>query len=164
MDYWITNADSLLHQIFMIVMGSLYAFALLLGVSYKAVNIYCYFVLFPLSFSLFLKGWKKFMFFPISLLFFLIPGFEAFSTEIFQHCVILLNKSAAFVNSNYVAMSVYLCVLFPLLLYILLIHIRFGKRKTKQVLLGIGILSALYMMSIYPFMKTWLLYFQEHLV
>ena len=164
MEYWIDNADSFFHQIFMIVMGSLYALSWLLGVSYKAVNIYVYSVLFPLSFSLFLKGWKKFMFIPVSLLFFLIPHFEEFSSKLFDQCVIFLNKSAALLNSDYVAMSVYMCVLLPLLLYMLLIHIRFGKRKSQQVLLGIGIVSAVYMISVYPFLKTWLLYFQEQLV
>ena len=164
MQFWIDNADSFFHQIFMIVMGSLYALSWLLGVSYKAVNIYCYFVLFPLSFSLFLKGWKKFLFLPASLFFFLIPDFEKFSTELFDLCVIFLNRSAALFHTNYIAMSVYLCVLLPLLLYLLLIHIRFGKRKSQQVLFGIGIVSAVYMIGIYPFLKTWLLYFQGQMV
>ena len=104
------------------------------------------------------------MFIPVSLLFFLIPHFEEFSSKLFDQCVIFLNKSAALLNSDYVAMSVYMCVLLPLLLYMLLIHIRFGKRKSQQVLLGIGIVSAVYMISVYPFLKTWLLYFQEQLV
>lgn len=164
MEYWIDHADSFFHQIFMIVMGSLYALSWLLGVSYKAVNIYCYFVLFPLSFSLFLKGRKKFLFLPVSLLFFLIPDVEEFSKGLFDHCVTFLNSTAALFHSNYIAMSIYLCVVPPLLLYMLLIHIRFGKRKSQQVLLGIGIVSAVYMIGVYPFLKTWLLYFQEQLV
>ena len=164
MEYWIDNADSFLHQVFMLVMGSLYALSWLLGVSYKAVNIYCYFILFPLSFSLFLKDWKKYLFLPISLLFFLIPGLESISSSLFDQCVIFLNKSAELIGSNYVAMSVYLCVLLPLLLYLLSIHIRFGKRKSQKVLLGIGIVSAVYIIGVYPFMKMWLLYFQEQLI
>ena len=164
MEYWIHNADSFHHQIFMIVMGSLYALSWLLGISYKAMNIYCYFILFPLSFMLFLKGRTKYLFLPISLLFFLIPGFEVFSSELFDLCVIFLNNSAALLHSNYVAMSVYLCVLLPLMLYMLSVYTRFGKRKSQQILLGIGIVSAVYMIGVYPFMKIWLLYFQEQLV
>ena len=164
MEYWINNADSLLHQIFMIVMGGLYGLSWLLGISYKAVNIYCYFVLFPLSFILFWKDRKKSLFLPASLLFFLLPGAEVFSAALFDRCVFFLNKCAALINSSYIAVSVYLCVLLPLLLFMLLINIRFGKRKTQQILLGIGIVSAVYMLGVYPFMKTWLLYFQEQLV
>ena len=164
MEYWIYNADSFIHQVFMIVMGSLYGLAWLLGISYKAVNIYCYFVLFPLSFSLFLKGWKKFLFLPVSLLFFLIPDFEVFSTQLFDHCVIFLNKCAALLNSDYIAMSVYLCLMLPILLYMLMIGVRFGTRKIQEVLLGMGIASAVYLLGVYPFMKTWLIYFQEQLV
>jgi hypothetical protein len=61
-NFWIENSDSFMYQIFMIVMGMLYTLSFAIGVSYKAVNIFVYFVLFPFSFILFFKGkWKYFL-------------------------------------------------------------------------------------------------------
>lgn len=75
-NYWVEHSDSFLHQIFMIVMGGLYPLAFLGGVSYKAMNIYCYFVFFPSSFALFLKSKKKYSVLLATFLFFLIPKIE----------------------------------------------------------------------------------------
>lgn len=156
MEYWISNADSFMHQIFMIVMGSLYALAWLLGLSYQAVNIYCYFVLFPLSFMLLLKGPKKYLFIPLYLSFFLLAGFEALSAHLFDLCVIFLKKTAAFFGSNYVEMSVFLCVLLPALMSLPVLFLKIGKEKTFLSLKGCGAAFIFYLFIIYPNFKEWL--------
>ncbi len=163
LDYWILNADSFIHQIFMIVMGILQGVAYLFRVSYEAMNIYSYYVLFPLSFALFLKTSWKYLFIPVSLLFFLIPGFESLSKNIFQHSVDFLNWTAEIFNSNYIAMSVYICVLVPVLLYLPFIIYKFNKKQLKYISLSLGSVLLLYMLLIYPFFKDFLVYFTEQL-
>ncbi len=162
LDYWIQNADSFLHQIFMIVMGLLYGMAYLIQVSYEAMNIYSYYVLFPLSFALFLKTSWKYLFFPVSLLFFMIPGFESISAEVFLLSVDFLNWTAEMFNSDYISMSVYVCVLVPLLLYLPFMVLRFNRKQLKYISLGLGCLLLLYMVFIYPFFKDLLIYAKEN--
>lgn len=164
MEYWITNADSLFHQIFMIVMGGLYGLAYLLGVSYKAINIYCYFILFPLSFMLLLKGWKQYLFPPVSLLFFLLPDFEELSQMIFALSVDFLNYTAALVGSDYIRMSVYLCVILPLILYTGLAYLKWGKPGMLKLLKIGGTSIVIYLFFIYPNMKDWLVHLKDYLV
>lgn len=161
-DYWILHADSFLHQIFMIVMGMLYGLAFLFSVSYKAINIYCYFVLFPLSFALLIKGWKGFLFIPVSFLFFLIPDFEALSIKFFDLCVEFLNQSAETFDSNYIAMSVYLCVLVPAVLYVPLLWYKVEKKRALYVLGGVAVLCGIYMITIYPNFKYILKFVQQN--
>lgn len=162
LDYWILHADSLLHQVFMIVMGILQAAAIVLGVSYKAINIYAYFVFFPLSFALFLKTNWKYIFLPASFLFFLIPNLEELSVAFFDSCVVFLNESAEVFNSNYIAMSVYLCVLIPVFLYLPFLIYRLNAKQLKVT--GIYVLgfSLLYLVFIYPFFKDALLHMKEN--
>ncbi len=162
MDYWIQNSQSFLHQIFMIVMAGLYASAWLFGVSYKAINIYFYFVLFPLSFTLLLRGWKKFIFIPVSFLFFLIPGFEALSVKFFDLCVDFLNRSAATFDSNYIAMSVYLCVLVPAVLYVPLLWYKLGRKKTLYALGGLAVFCGIYLITVYPNFRAILEFVQNN--
>lgn len=162
MEYWLQNSTSFLHQIFMIVMGGLYAFAWLFGVSYKAINIYFYFVLFPLSFTLLLKGWKKFIFIPVSFLFFLVPNFEGMSVKFFDLCVDFLNRSAETFNSNYIAMSVYLCVLVPVILYLPLILYKLGRKRTLYVLGGLAVFCGIYLVTIYPNFRSILEFVQTN--
>ena len=162
-DYWILHADSLLHQIFMIVMGMLYGLSFLFSVSYKAINIYCYFVLFPLSFAVFFKTPWKFIFIPVSLLFFLIPNFEQLSIQFFDISVDFLNWTAELFQSNYIAMSVYICVLVPVLLYLPFIIYKFNRKQLKYISLSLGGALLLYMVLIYPFFKDILLYAKEQM-
>lgn len=161
-DYWITNGDSLLHQIFMIVMASLYALAWILGVSYKAMNIYCYLVLFPLSSSLLFKGWKKILFIPFSLLFFLIPRYEQISVSLFNSCVDFLNYTAVIFSSDYITMSVYICVLFPVLLYVSLLIFKISKKRLIYLFGSTLVLFCTYMLLIYPNFKMFLIYIENH--
>ncbi|MFN4763693.1 hypothetical protein ACKGJN_11255 [Gillisia sp. Q332] len=161
MDYWIQNSHSFLHQIFMLVMAGLYASAWLFGVSYKAINIYFYFVLFPLSFTLLLRGWKKFIFIPVSFLFFIIPDFEVLSVKFFDLCVDFLNRSAETFDTNYIAMSVYLCVLVPVVLYVPLLWYKAGKKRALYVLGGLAALCGIYLITIYPNFKSILEFAQQ---
>lgn len=161
LDYWLLHADSFLHQIFMIVMGILYGLAFIFSVSYKAINIYCYFVLFPLSFAIFLKTPWKFLFLPVSLLFFLIPNFEHLSIQLFDRSVDFLNWSAEIFQSNYIAMSVYICVLVPLLLYLPLIFYRLDRKQIKFWGIALSGILILYLVMIYPFFIDILLYAKE---
>lgn len=149
----IENSHLLNNQIFAIVMGGLYAIAALFGTTYKAVNIYFYFVLFPASFALSLK-WKYKWIIPIlTLLFFLVPGYREFSDWFFDQAVDFLNASAAVFHSNYINMSVYLCVVLPLLLYLLAFYLRYGKKIFLRISLGLFAVFALYMIGVYPFFK-----------
>ena len=162
MDYWITNADSFLHQIFLIVMGSLYGLAWLFGISYKAANIYCYFVLFPVSFALFLRGWKIKILIPASLLILLTPGFENFSRWFFDLCVDFVNYLVEIFSSTYVAICVYVCVLLPLLLYLPFVIVKVPRKKTMHFFAGMIALLSIYMILIYPNFRTFLVYLQNH--
>lgn len=118
---WIAHSDSFFHQIFMIIMGALYAMAFIAGVTYKTMNIYCYFILFPATFALFLHSPKKYWILSATMLFFVIPGIENKSALFFDTCADFLDYSVKIAHSNYIDMSVYLCVLVPLLLYLPLV-------------------------------------------
>lgn len=153
-NYWVENSNSFLHQIFMIVMGTLYAFAFLFGVSYKTINIYFYFVFYPASFALFLKSPKKYLVLLATFLFFLIPNIEVKSSFFFDRCVDFLNYGASVFGSNYINMSVYLCVVIPLLFYLPFLIIRLDRKTLKYTgatLLAIGLL---YFLFIYPNFKS----------
>ncbi|PYE83183.1 hypothetical protein DFQ11_101614 [Winogradskyella epiphytica] len=159
LQYFINHADSLFTQIFMIVMGLLYAMAIVIGFSYKAVNIYCYFVLFPASLLLFVfKSKYKYLILPLTFLFFLIPGIEDYSVVWFDYAVVFLNSYADVFNSNYINASVYLCVLVPALIYSFAIYKRFGWEVFK-IISGVVIGSAaLYLLTIFPNFKPFLEY------
>jgi hypothetical protein len=151
---WITNSDLFLHQVFMIVMGFLYAFAFLLGVSYKAINIYFYFVFYPASFALFLRSPKKYLLLLATFIFFIIPKFEKISSLFFDKCVDFLIYSAQLFGSNYNNMSVYLCVVIPLLLYIPFLIKRFDLRTLKHIGAAFLVVGFLYFILIYPNFKS----------
>lgn len=156
-NFWIENSDKLNHQLFMFVMGFLYSLSFILGVSYKAVNIYCYFILYPLSFSLFLKSKVKYLILLSSLLFFIIPNFEALSVLYFDKSVGFLNWSASLIDSNYIDISIYLCVYVPIILYVPFFIYRFGFKIFIRTLLVITFLFLLYLIFLYPNVKTLLI-------
>lgn len=152
-NYWVEHSNLFSHQIFMVVMGALYAMSFVLGVSYKAVNIYCYFVFYPASFSLFMKSKIKYLLLLSTLFFFFIPNFENLSLVFFDKCVVFLNHCAKIFNSDYIKMSVYLCVWVPLLLYVPFYLWRFGRNFFIKTLLFIGVAMLVYLLAIYPFFK-----------
>jgi hypothetical protein len=151
---WIAHSDSFFYQIFMFVMGGLYALAFIAGVTYKTMNIYCYFILYPATFALFLKSPKKYWILPATMLFFVIPGVENKSAIFFDSCVVFLNYTAKIAHSNYINMSVYLCVIVPLLLYIPFVIWRCDVKKLKRIGIGILIVNIFYFLFIYPNFKS----------
>lgn len=115
---WIAFPILFFYQILMLLMGTLYALAFIIGVTYKTMNIYCYFILYPATFALFLKSPKKYWVLPATMLFLGNPDIESKSAVFFDLCVGSLNYSAKIAPFNYVDMSVYLCVIVPVLLYL----------------------------------------------
>lgn len=161
--FWIENSDSFMHQIFMIVMGLLYALSFVMCISYKAVNIFVYFVLFPFSFVLFFKGNWKYFLLPTPLLFFAIPNYENFSSKFFDNCVVFLNYTAKIFDSNYINMSVYLCVLVPFILYMPFVIYKLTKRQLYTLFIAFSILILLYGIFVYPFFKPLLISLSNHI-
>ena len=151
---WIAHSDSFFYQIFMIVMGALYALAFIAGVTYKTMNIYCYFILFPATFALFLNSPKKYWVLPATMLFFVIPGVENKSALFFDTCVDFLNYSAKITHSNYIDMSLYLCVLVPLLMYFPLVIWRCDFKTLKIIGIVFPVVALLYFGIIYPNFKS----------
>lgn len=163
MEYWIAHSDSLVHQIFMLVMGCLYVCAFILQVSYKAINIFAYFVFFPLTFTLLLNNKLKFVFLPLSFLILLVPDFEGFSAIFFDQCVAFLQQSAAVLGTDYIRMSVYLCVFVPALLLLFLIFLKSGKKRGLQIMAAGMVAMGLYMVLVFPNMKFLLLLAVQYL-
>ena len=116
------------------------------------------FVFFPLSFSLLLRGWKKYLFLPVSLLFLIIPGMEAFSIWFFDLCVDFVNWAAPYLRTYYVGACVYLCVLVPLMGYLGMLLLKLDRKQLLYLLvfsLGFG---GLYMLLVYPNFRSLLEY------
>ena len=156
---WIAHSDSLFHQIFLIVMGGLYALAYLTGFTYKAMNIYCYFVFYPATFTLFLKSNKKYFILLGTLLFFVIPNIEYKSSVFFDRCVDFINVNVKLFHSTYVDVCIYWCVILPLLLYVPFVIKKFEPKTLKYIAIGILSISILYMALIYPNFKSWITHF-----
>lgn len=155
---WIAHSDLLFHQIFLIFMGGLYALAYISGVTYQTINIYCYFVFYPATFALFLKSKYKYWVLPATLLFFIIPNIEQKSNDFFNKCVLFLNYTGELFYFNYIDMSVYFCVILPLVLYVPFVIKKFEIKTLKIIAFVIFLISFFYMILIYPFFKTGLIY------
>lgn len=155
---WIAHSDLLFHQIFLIFMGGLYALAYIAGVTYQTINIYCYFVFYPATFALFLKSKYKYWVLPATLLFFIIPNIEQNSNDFFNKCVLFLNYTGELFHFNYIDMSVYFCVILPLVLYVPFVIKKFEIKTLKIIAFVIFLISFFYMILIYPFFKTGLIY------
>lgn len=102
------------------------------GFTYKEINIILWFIIIPLSWMLLLDKIYKQRKFTIvfailiiaSLL--LISDFTQFCDDLFQKSVDFLNFFNN-VGSNYIASSVIICVLIPIVIYIILIRKAFLK-------------------------------------
>ena len=158
---WIAHSDLLFHQIFLIVMGGLYALAFLAGFTYKTMNIYCYFVFYPATFALFLTSNKKYFLLLGTLLFFIIPNIERKSSVFFDRCVDFINVNVRLFHSTYVDICIYWCVILPLLLYVPFVIKKFEPKTLKYIAIGILSISILYMVLIYPNFKSGLLYLSQ---
>ncbi len=159
--FWIDNADSLFHQIFMIVMGGLLGIANLFGTTYNVINILVYYVLIPSSWVYLIsrKTDKRINFISLGLLlsFIFLPNIRSNCDYFFQKSVDFLNWTADIFGSNYIDMSVYICVIVVGIIYLILIPLTLPKKITKIILITAGVMFGLYVLFIYPNFKDMLL-------
>ena len=113
-------------QTFNLVAQFLHQLAKLTNLSYNQINIIVYCAIIPFSWFLLLDLYFSGYFFTIGFLIFLIGfkvgcrNFKQYSDELFMKSVHFLNYFNRF-GSNYYKSSVWICVLLPILIYILLI-------------------------------------------
>lgn len=159
--FWIDNANSLFHQIFMIVMGGLAGIAYVFGTTYNVINILVYYILVPSSWIYLISRKTSYKLNYISLvpliIFIALPNIRQSCNHFFQLSVDFLNWSAKIFGSNYIDMSVYICVVVIGIIYLILIPLTLPKKTTKIILIGSSILFGLYMIIIYPNFKDLLL-------
>jgi hypothetical protein len=151
---WIAQSDSLFTQVFLLVMGGLYASAFISGFTYKAMNIYFYF-------ALFLRSPKKYYVLAATLLFFVFPKVEYLCSFFFDACVAFINYQVHYFHSTYVNVCIYWCVLLPLALYVPFIIKRFDTKTLQKIALGLVVFCVLYMVVIYPNFKPMLLHYSK---
>jgi len=117
--------EPMISRVFQIVASSLYGMARATGLTYNEVNILVYYFLIPLSWIVMLDHILEVHYIKISFVLVCIGfylGCRAFRT----YSVWLFAKSVDFLNlfnrvgSNYIASSVWICVAWPLLIYIAL--------------------------------------------
>ena len=160
--FWIDNASSIFHQIFMIVMGSLMAIAYIFGTTYNVVNILVFYILIPSSWIYLISKKTSIWINTLSILaiitFALLPNLRKNCDYFFQKSVDFLNWSATIFNSNYIDMSVYICVLAVALVYLILIPLTLPKSVVKKLGIMFSIVFMLYMIVIYPNFKDILLW------
>lgn len=112
--------------IFNIIAQFLHQLAKWTNFTYNQINIIVYFAIIPLSWFLLLDLYFSGYFFTIGFLIFLTgfkvgcKNFREYSDELFMKSVHFLNYFNRF-GSNYYKSSVWICVLLPILIYILLI-------------------------------------------
>lgn len=156
--FWLDHADSLFHQIFMIVMGSLFGLAYLFGTTYNVINIFVYYIFVPSSWIYLISRKTSVWLNAISVLllfsFLLLPNIRLNSNYFFQKSVDFLNSTAVIFGSNYIDMSVYICVVVIGVVYLVLIPLTLPKKITKIVLISFAFSFILYMVLIYPNFKN----------
>jgi hypothetical protein len=163
--FWIDNANSLFHQIFMIVMGGLYGIAYVFGTTYNVINIFVYYILIPSSwiFLISKKTNSKLNLISLGLLigFISLPNIKKNCDYFFQKSVDFLNWSADIFGSNYIDMSVYICVIVVGIIYLILIPLTLTRKTTKIIFIISVIVFGLYMLIIYPNFKDLLIEGQQ---
>ncbi|MEM8522301.1 hypothetical protein [Flavobacterium sp. PL12] len=160
--FWIDNAGSLFHQIFMIIMGSLMAIAAVFGTTYNVVNILVYYILMPSSWIYLISKktsiWINILSIIAIIAFALLPDLRKNCDYFFKKSVDFLNWSATVFNSNYIDMSVYICVVAVAIVYLILILLTLPKSVVKKIRIVMSIVFVLYMIVIYPNFKDILLW------
>ena len=117
----------LINNIFNIVVNLLSKLADVLNLSYNEINIIIYFVVIPFSWICLLDAIFAFQYFKIlfilatALFFFLMKDFKNFANKLFNKSVDFLNYFNRF-GGNYILNSVLICVVLPIIIYILLIY------------------------------------------
>lgn len=155
--FWLDNADSFFHQIFMIVMGGLFGLAYLFGTTYNVINIFVYYVLVPSSWIYLISRKTSVWINAISALllfsFLLLPNIRLNCNYFFQKSVDFLNWTAVIFGSNYIDMSVYICVVVIGIIYLILIPLTLPKKTTKIILISFTVSLIIYLVFIYPNFK-----------
>ncbi|MGH1388147.1 hypothetical protein [Kordia sp.] len=106
------------------------------GFTYKEINIIVWFIIIPLSWMLLLdKIYQRRLFtilfsLLVAVVILFIPNFTEFCDWSFQKSVDFLNVFND-VGSNYVASSVIICVLIPIVIYVILIRKAFFKKSNN---------------------------------
>jgi hypothetical protein len=134
--FWIDNAESFFHQIFMIVMGGLMAIAAVFGTTYNVIIILVYYILIPSSWIYLISRRTSVYINIISvsalISFALLPNPRKNYDYFFQTSVDFLNWSAKIFNSNYIDTSVYICFAAVALVYLILIPLTMPKQVAKK--------------------------------
>lgn len=123
----------LIKIVFAIVAYTLLFISHLTGRTYKEVNIIAYYFFIPLSWLALLDIFFKFHYLKIMFVFFSIgfcvgrKNFREFAHELFKKSVDFLNYFNRF-GSNYIASSVFICVVIPIAMYTLLILLVYYSR------------------------------------
>ncbi|WP_055436745.1 hypothetical protein [Lacinutrix algicola] len=108
----------------------------LTGFSYKEINIIVWFIIIPLSWAYLIDKIYKFNYLKIvtsiiiSLTLLFTDDFTVFSNWLFDISADFL-RSFNVVGSNYIASSVIICVLIPIVIYFVLIKKAFFKKNKK---------------------------------
>ena len=125
-------------KLFQITYEILMFFSQLTGFSYKEINIIVWFIIIPLSWAYLIDKIYKFNYLKIitaiviSLTLLFIDDFTVFSNWLFDISADFL-RSFNVVGSNYVASSVIVCVLIPIVIYFVLIKKAFFKKNKKII-------------------------------
>lgn len=102
------------------------------GLTYYEVNIIVYFFLIPFSWFCLLDVFFQFHYlksaFAIFTLGFMVGcrNFKTYSDRLFDNSVAFLNYFNRY-GSNYIASSVWICVMLPLVIYAILVYLIFSK-------------------------------------
>lgn len=119
-------------RIFDVVARQLVAWARLLNISYNEINCLVYYFIIPFTWLILIDVLCGFHFLKIAFFIFCL-GFYLGCTDFKIYADRLFKKSVHFLNyfnrfgSNYVAASVWICVLLPILIYGILIYLIFFR-------------------------------------
>jgi len=118
----------MISKLFHFVAQLLVKLASLTGRTYNEINIIVYYVIIPFSYLLLIDAILNVHYLSIAFLIFCLgffvgcPNFKSFSDDLFMKSVRFLNYFNRF-GSNYIASSVWICVVFPIALYGILIFL-----------------------------------------
>lgn len=160
--FWIDHSGSLFHQLFMIVMGGLTGISNILGTTYNVINIFTYYVFVPSTWIYLISRktsiWVNSISGILIIAFLCLPDIKANCDYFFQKSVDFLNYTAGIFGSNYIDMSVYICVVVIGLVYLVLVPLTLPKTVSKKLFIASTVTFALYMLIIYPNFKDLLLF------
>ena len=88
----------------------------------------------------------------------MFPDLRENCDYLFQKSVDFLNWTAEMFDSNYINMSIYICVLCISLVYLIIIPLTLPRKQTKKIAIIIVICFSFYMILIYPNFKEMLIW------